>query len=275
MTKNKKVSISEIKLFKACRQAWYLKYHEHIEPVEKAENLETGVNYHSKLEDLYAGHLDTSDLSKESAMAKAYEKYIYPKFEVVSTEDWVIKNFDGSSFGMLGRTDGISNGALVEHKTTSETNLEEYEYGLQWDEQILAYMWLTGMRKMWYTIIRKPNIRQKKNESDEEFFNRMVAWYDEDTDTKIKLTEVFRTDEEVMAFAKHAEHIVSEIMKANNGLDDEIYRNTMYCTKWGRRCEYAGICLNYNPNEEYAGFVKDERRIDYGNRVDETESSGE
>ena len=44
-------------------------------------------------------------------------------------------------------------------------------------------MLLTGMRKVWYTVCRKPTIRQKKNETDEEFFGRMVAWYDEDTET--------------------------------------------------------------------------------------------
>ncbi len=258
--RNKKISVSELKLFKACRKAWYLKYHEHLEVAEKAESLVTGLSYHSKIEDLYAGKLDTSDLSKESAMAKAYEKYIYPKFKVISTEDWIVKEF-GNGYSLIGRTDGIADGAIVEHKTTSDTNLEEYEYGLQWDEQILAYMFATGMRTMWYTVCRKPNIRQKTNETDEEFFERCVKWFDEDTDTKIKLIKVVRTDEEVEKFRKHAARMAVEIANVE---EDDIYNNTAYCMKWGRRCEYAGICLNYVPNEVYAGYIKDERSIDYG-----------
>lgn len=263
---NNRMSVSEMKLFKACRQAWFFKYHEHLEVTEKSDALETGLSYHSKLEDLYAGKLDTSDLSKESAMALAYKKYIYPKFKVVSTEDWFIKDL-GNGFSLIGRTDGISEGYLVEHKTTSETNLEEYEYGLQWDEQILAYMYGNTVKKIKYTVCRKPNIKQKVNETEEQFFERMVNWFDEDTDNKIRLIEISRTSEEIEAFRKHCAKIAKEIGcidSDSNNCDENIYRNTAYCTKWGRRCEYANICLNYDPNEEYTGFTKDERRIDYG-----------
>ena len=268
--RNKTISISEMKLFKACRQAWFLKYHEHLEPIEKSEALETGTNYHSKLEDLYAGKLDTSDLSKESAMAKAYEKYIYPNFKVVSVEDWFRKDL-GNGYALIGRTDGISDGCLVEHKTTGETNLEEYEFGLQWDEQILAYMYGTGMREIWYTICRKPNIKIKKNETEEEFFDRMVAWFDEDTNDKIRLVKLSRTDEEVEAFRRHCAKIAKEIDEVAS--DDDVYNNTAYCTKWGKRCEYSGICLGYQSGLEYAGYFKDERRIDYGNEIAKADSN--
>ena len=271
--RNRTLSVSELKLFKACRQAWFLKYHEHLEPIEKSEALETGTSYHSKLEDLYNGELDVSDLSVASAMAKAYEKYIYPKFKVVSTEDWFLKEL-GNGFSLIGRTDGISDGCLVEHKTTGETNLEEYEFGLQWDEQILAYMYATGTREIWYTICRKPTIRIKKGETEEQFFNRMVEWYDEDTNNKIRTVKLYRTDEEVEKFRQHCAYMAVEIGNAAKAADDksilanyDIYRNTAYCTKWGKRCEYAGICLDYKSGTEYAGYFKDERRIDYGNQA--------
>lgn len=261
---NKKFSISEMKLFKACRQAWYLKYHEHLEVIDKSESLKTGLSYHSKIEDLYAGNLDVSDLSKESAMAMAYQKYIYPKFKVTSTEDWFTKEI-GNGYSIIGRTDGIADdGTLVEHKTTSVTNLEEYEFDLQWDEQLMAYMFAKNVREIWYTICRKPNIRQKVNESDEEFFERMVKWFDEDTDQKIRVIKISRTDEQIEKFRRHLLKMGFDIKHSTDNTDANIYRNTAYCTKWGTRCEYANICLNYNPNEEYAGFIKDERRIDYG-----------
>ena len=66
------LSISRVKLFKACRRAYELKYIEGLEPVSEAESLTIGKSYHSKLEDLYKnGDFDASDLSKESAMATA------------------------------------------------------------------------------------------------------------------------------------------------------------------------------------------------------------
>ena len=165
------LSISRVKLFKACRRAYRLKYIEGLEPVEKATALETGSNYHSKLEELYeTGDIDISDFSKESAMAMAYKKYIYPEFTVSRVEDWFRKELD-SDTDLIGRVDGMAeDGYIVEHKTTGSDITESYEYDLQWDEQVLAYMWLTGSRKIHYTICRKPTIRQKKNESDEDFF---------------------------------------------------------------------------------------------------------
>lgn len=251
-----RLSVSKIKLFKSCRRAYELKYVYGLEPVSKSAALETGTSYHEKLEQLYkTGDFDC-DFSKESAMATAYKKYIYPKFKVDEVEGWLSLDLpDGNN--MIGRLDGLSeDGKLVEHKTTS-LSPTEYEFNLAWDEQILAYMLMSGTREVYYTICVKPTIRQKKNESDEEFFDRMVAWYDEDTDQKIALIELSRTDEEVEQYRHDLEEISLEMDHAENlGV---YYRNTNHCKCWGRDCEYKSICLNYDPNQEYVEF---ERRED-------------
>lgn len=252
------LSISRIKLFKACRRAYELKYVEGLEPVETADALQTGLSYHALLEEMYGnGGKLPEGTSKELAMATAYRKYVYPFFKVASTENWVA--YDDI---LVGRVDGItSDGVLVEHKTTSSEITEEYEYDLQWDEQILAYMLMTGTRKVWYTVCRKPTIRQKKNESEEEFFDRMVEWFDEDTDSKIRVLEITRTDDEVEQFRQDLEAISHEVYGCTN-----YYRNTAYCKKWGRRCEYSSICLQYDPEQEYIDFVRTERRENSGDQ---------
>lgn len=244
-----RLSISRIKLFKACRRAYELKYIEGIEPVQKADALVTGTNYHEYIENLYNGNSDFGeDYSKEAAMALAYKMYIYPNLKLKEVEKWV----EYPELNLIGRVDGITeDGRLVEHKTTSMEITEEYEYNLQWDEQILAYMLMTGARDMVYTVCRKPTIRQKKNESDDEFFERMVSWYAVDTDSKIKVMHIHRTDEEVEQFRKDLGQIAKEIDKTGC-----FYRNTQHCFRWGRQCEYAPICLNYDPNVAYVGFVK-------------------
>lgn len=248
------VSISRIKLFKACRRAYELKYIEGLEPVEKAESLQTGLSYHALLEQLYKEGEFEEGITKEHAMATAYQKYIYPKFRVKSAEDWfeyMLPNGDK----LVGRTDGITeDGVLVEHKSTSGEITEEYEFNLQWDEQILAYMLATGTRKVWYTVCRKPTIRQKKGETEEEFFERMVAWYDTDTDSKIRLLCIHRTNEEVNAFALDLRKTIYEINHATF-----FYRNCLHCNKWGRRCEYSSVCLSYDPEQEYVEFERRER----------------
>lgn len=246
------ISISKLRLFKSCRRAYQLKYIEGLEPVKKPDALEKGINYHEKIEAIYRnGYCDVLDDKMESAMALAYEKYIYPHFDVKSVEDWfrVPLNSDDT---LVGRTDGITeDGCLVEHKTCAgNTNLDEYEYNLQWDEQILAYMFATDTRKMYYTLIKKPTIRQRKNESDEDFFNRMCQWYDEDADSKIRVIEITRTDEEIQEFADALMDMCAELRTSN------YYRNPSYCNHWGRMCEYASVCLHYDPNEEYVEFER-------------------
>ena len=229
---------------------------EMLEPIQKAEALETGSNYHKLLETLNTTGEIESGYTKEIAMATAYKKYIYPKFKVSEAEKWFEYDL-GNGDKFVGIADGIANdGHIVEHKTTSQEITEQYEYNLLWDEQILAYMLLTGMCKVWYTVCRKPTIRQKRNETDEEFFKRMVAWYDEDTESKIRLLEIERTDNEVEEFRQSLEEIKATIQEAE--MNKNFYKNTCHCNVWGRRCEYSSICLNYQPNAEYIDFYRKE-----------------
>lgn len=253
-----KLSITKVKCFESCRFAYKFRYIEKLEPVQKADALVTGSNYHEKIEQIYRdGYCLVDDNSKESAMALAYEKYIFPKFKVKAVEEWFEHPF-GKHHTLVGRVDGVAeDGYLVEHKTTSADDLEKYEYDLQWDEQILAYMLGYGVRKMWYTVVKKPTIRQKKNETEEEFFDRMCKWFDEDTENKIRVIEITRTDEEIEEFEKHLEALTD--MMENAETDDTfLYRNPLHCNCWGRRCEYSSICLHYNPNETYVDFIKTE-----------------
>lgn len=261
-----RLSISKIKAFKACRRLYELRYVEGLRPVQRAEALETGSNYHQLLEGLNTtGQFVDVDYSKEQAMAYAYKKYIYPNFHVVEAEKWLELDL-GNDDKLVGIVDGVADdGHIVEHKTTSMEITEQYEYNLLWDEQILAYMLLTGHRKVWYTVCRKPTIRQKQNETEEEFFNRMIEWYDEDTDSKIRLLEIERTDEEVEEFRQNLISIMTEMKVAENqsnnkasAVSNPFYKNTCHCDKFGRRCEYSSICLNYDPNQEYIEFTKKE-----------------
>lgn len=257
-----RLSVSKIKAFKSCRRFYELRYVEGLTPVKPAESLEIGSNYHSLIEQLYksGGWLlqrDAGGWTKELAMATAYAKYIYPKFKVKVVEKYVEYDL-GDGDKMIGYVDGMAeDGHIVEHKTCSAEITEQYEYNLLWDEQILAYMLMTGKRKVWYTVCRKPTIRQKKDETDEEFFERMVAWYDTDTESKIKLLEIEKADAEVADYEVDLHVMLATMQEATQ--QRNYYRNTCQCNMYGRRCEYSSVCLHYDPKQQYIDFVKEEQ----------------
>lgn len=252
-----KVSISQVKCYKACRRLYYLQYVEGLRYNKPIESLETGSNYHEMLESLYQkGDFEIDiDNPKVSAMACAYKKYVYPKFNVNAVEEW----FDiplTKKHSLIGRFDGkADDGFIVEHKTTSGDIGEEYEFNLQWDEQVLAYMLASGSRSVYYTVCKKPTIRLKQNETNEDFFKRCCDWYDEDTESKIRMFIVTRTDEEVLEFRKQLVKTVQEMEKCHL-----YYNNPNYCNSWGRRCEFSSICLNYDAKLEYVDFTKTDKR---------------
>ena len=251
-----RASISEVKAFKSCRRLWELKYCEGLVPLKKPDALETGAGYHDIVEALEKGEPFECGFTKEAAMATAFEKYILPKIKVTAAEEWVEKAI--GKHILFGRLDGLADdGCIIEHKTTSMDIAEggEYEYNLLWDEQVLAYMSMTGARKIHYTVCKKPTIRLKKDETEEAFFDRMVEWYDTDTEQKIRMFDVIRTDEEVAAFERMFEQVCDEIEHCRTA-----YRNTANCNCWGRRCEYSGVCLHYDPTVEYAAYVRGEAK---------------
>lgn len=265
-----RISASKVKCYKACKRAYYFRYVEELVPVETAQPLVDGSNYHAMIEQLYKNgwfEADVENNPKIAAMAMAYEKYIYPQFKVKTAEEWFEYNLT-DDVQLVGRFDGIAeDGLVVEHKTTSADVDDEYVYNLQWDEQILTYMLASGKNEMYYTVCKKPTIRQKQSETAEQYYERCCAWYAEDTDKKIRVIKVTRSEQEVASHKAALKYIVG-CMKDDERLSDEecskdefiYYRNCSQCTAYGRKCEFASICLDYDPKLEYVEFKKKEEQ---------------
>lgn len=261
-----KLSASKIKCYKSCKRAYFFKYIEELVPVQDAEPLVAGKTYHSMIENLYKTggvEVDVENNPKISAMAAAYEKYIYPQFKLKAAEEWFEYNLT-DNVQLVGRFDGIAeDGLVVEHKTTSAAVDDEYIYNLQWDEQILTYMLVSGKNEMYYTVFKKPTIRQKQNETAEEYYERCCAWYAEDTDKKIRIIKVTRSEKEVKAYKTALKYIAKDMQKDEKSKKPKeytFYRNCSQCTAYGRKCEYASICLDYDPKLEYVEFKKKEEQ---------------
>ena len=248
-----KHSISSIKLFKACPRAYELKYVYGVTPRITSDALETGLRYHEMIEQFEtSGKLPELD-SKEAAMAIAYARYIHKDMPRFQPEQWFEISI-GRSKRLIGRLDGKVDDAIVEHKTTSLASIDEYEVDLQRDEQLLAYMLATGCNKAYYTICRKPTIRQKQSETTEEFARRCLDWYTEDTYNKIRLVIVYRHHEQISQFGDELKAMFKVIDSSKKS--GFFYKNTCNCNVWGRKCEYAPICLDYDPEQKYVDFER-------------------
>ena len=258
-----KISSTKVKCYKACKRLYYLKYVEGLEYTQPIDALESGKSYHAEIEDMYNndGWFVPADDPKIHAMATAYCKHIYPQFKCKLVEQWFEYPLN-EEHTLVGRFDAIADdGCVVEHKTTSADVDDEYIYNLQWDEQILNYMLASGKNEMYYTVCKKPTIRQKQNETEEEFLERCIAWYDEDTGHKIRVIKVTRSEKEVEA-QKRALLALCITMKGEEEMEGTMnafgtsyfYRNPSHCTCYGRRCEFAPICLDYDPKLEYVEF---------------------
>ena len=260
------ISASKVKLYKACKRAYFFRYIEGLVPVETAQPLVDGSNYHAMLEQLYKEgwyQADVENNPKIAAMAMAYEKYIYPKFYVENAEQEFEYKLT-KNVTLVGRFDGIAeDGLVVEHKTTSCDVDDEYIYNLQWDEQILTYMLVSGRNEMYYTVCKKPTIRQKQNETAEEYYERCCAWYAEETDKKIRVIKVTRSKKEIENYKKELVFLANKMKE--DEMDEEeatFYRNCSHCKAYGRKCEYASICLDYDPKLEYVEFRHKEKTQD-------------
>lgn len=265
-----KISHSQLQCFKQCRRLYQLSYVEGLRSIYKAEPLVRGIAYHDYVDEIHkAGLLPPMPLDgglKPWIMAKAYYTHIYKSHkyfnsmeEFKETEVWFNYAIPKTLHEIVGRLDGIKNldvyddgvKILLEHKTYSSTIGEDYLYQLQFDEQVLMYMMVTGARYMYYTVCRPPTIRQHKNESDVDYVYRCEQWYAKDTSQKITVTFISRTNEEIEDFQAELIRTLDDIEFCNL-----FYRNTSHCQKWGRFCEYASICMNYSPDTQYVGFER-------------------
>lgn len=235
-----------------------LRYICNIIPVQKSEALERGTSYHECVEALVSGKDMPAATPKVVAMVNAFKKYVYPFLDFSSVEEWKRYNIGDGRHIIYGRVDGIDrSGAVIEHKTVSGEIDGDYLLRLDIDEQIPTYMLACNTNDVIYTVCSTPTIRQKKDETDDEYISRCAEWYAQSPHSRCTTVRIHRSDEELAEFAKEQCAVVDEIENCKS-----FFRNPNNCLKWGRLCEYAPICKKYDPNVGYVNFVKREA-IDY------------
>jgi hypothetical protein len=131
---------------------------------------------------------------------------------------------------------------LWERKTTSSIgqNLEK----LWSDSQITGYVVALrdagiNVRTVVYDEIQKTKIRQKKGETQDEFWARRDAVYLDNPDMYHR-EEVFVSDRQIADWRRDIWQVTQDILSCRR--TGHWYRNTSRCHDFYRTCEYAPLC---------------------------------
>ncbi|MFH2108551.1 MAG: PD-(D/E)XK nuclease family protein [Chrysiogenia bacterium] len=268
---------SAINAFKSCARKYYWRYVREIEARERPEALLLGTAVHEFLENHYRQlpYSPNDNLSfKSQAILKGVKEY-YPTryfddcdlFEPLAIEKVIqgeILNPEtgrpAREYAYGGRVDGLvimkrdaegfkaGDLLLLEHKSASKVD-DAYFERLQLDSQLLLYSLYLGrelgtlISGCLFNVIRKPSIRQRKNESEEEYGNRLRQ--------EMNWPEMYRrrflrfSDQRLHEIQKElwdAKNIVSKARQAG------VYTmNSNACFDYHRKCDYWALCSSQDP----------------------------
>lgn len=152
---------------------------------------------------------------------------------------------------LRGKVDGISelkNHELwqIEHKTKSRVDEEGILAALQFDFQNLMYSFILDMtndeliKGVIYNVIRKPQLRQGKDESPKSFFSRIKADIKSRQDWYYNRYEIVYSKKDKIKFKKQLDGILKEIKLFIAGELPDI-QNPAHCLH-PFKCEFLNFC---------------------------------
>lgn len=287
------LSVSRMTAFLACPRKHYYKYELGLLREDEALALRFGSAFHKALElralgatiaEAYEGAKEEKKLDEPIELAKLYGllKGYYARYK--GDNDCVGRMFPECKFELeiphsrtfmhVGVIDGLAtlkDGRLVivEHKTTGEdiSSTSDYWTRLQFNAQIFLYV-LAARANGWevdtviYDVIRKPAIRQKTNETAEEYGERLAADAAARPEFYFARREVSVLDSALAEFEIQRDLICKTLLHCRSAAR----HSTLPEHGWARNCngltcrncEYAGLCLQcVHVDAEHipAGFV--------------------
>ena len=154
---------------------------------------------------------------------------------------------------------------VIEHKTTSEDMGPGSDYlkRLRMDTQVSVYTTMTEAVAVLYDVLKKPGQRPAKatapearkykadgslyanqraeDESPEEYFNRLIEAIAADPDRYYARAEIVRFDSEIREHLADVWNTAARIR--SNQLAESYPRNPEACVRFGRTCEFFGVCV--------------------------------
>ena len=270
---------SAINAFKSCGRRYFWRYVREIEALVRPEALLLGTAIHGFLESHYCQlpYDSPNNLApKSQAILKGVREY-YPilylddidLFEPVALEKVIsgeILNPEtgrpAREYAYGGKVDGLvilkrdiegfkaGDLLLLEHKTTSKVD-EAYFERLQLDSQLLLYsLYLSrelgaSIAGVLFNVILKPSLRQKKNESEAEYHQRLrleMDWPQQYHRRYLRFPEMRL--QEIQKELWDAKNIIAKAR-----LENVFTMNSSACFDFHRRCDYWALCSSQDPEQ--------------------------
>lgn len=283
------LTYSAFSTFRACPRKYKNRYEDGLKPTSKVDSLYFGQMIHEAMTLCYQTggnrkvlwrYLDQAFPKNETefganrvrlmayAMLNAYaEYYAQEKFEIVGLDVEFIGEIrnprtgrESRTFLMAGKANGIveRDGELylLEHRTASTA--EEIDADKLWADSKAAlychYLRQNGYPVVGviYNMLVKTRIRPKANESDEEFAQRLQAWYAQDTAFQRLTLRI--PESRLTLLESEIWEVTQQYLGARRR--QEWLMNTASCFCYNRPCEYLPWCRSNFQSDHCAGLYE-------------------
>ena len=153
-----------------------------------------------------------------------------------------------------GVIDGLGEDSVTELKTTSRLD-SSYIDRLDIDFQVSTYLEAASrlkgrpIRKMNYAIIRWPSSKKRKNETPDDYIERIQQDYRDRPDFYYHHEVVTRSEQQMQLWREEAWEIHKRILEVDNG--GFAIRNTESCVGRYGRCKFLDLCCGAVTRDAY------------------------
>jgi hypothetical protein len=165
------------------------------------------------------------------------------------------------AFMFIGVLDNVADGCIVrDWKTTDDIPkyIDRTKLGFQADSQALLALAnginVTGVQ---YCLIQRPRIKLKKNQTPAEYEDECVQWI-ADQPMGVYEHELYFNTARLENAQWRIYHVAKQI--ADNRITGRWLMNSGACHSYGRRCEYASLCIAEVESVDTEQIIREEYR---------------
>ena len=286
---------SKIRVLNECQRKFYYQYVRNLEPTGTSLPLFIGSMVHKAMENWYGGmspddvcgmmaeHIrkemhkrgigkDSDELTKHTAMIQGMIAGYMEVFKDDLT-DWSIirteQSFQHDDF--VSTVDTLLVGkhglAFNDFKTASSIDVEVIK-SLGMDMQMQTYWRILEsvidmkVAEAYYTIIKKPKIRQKQTEIAEDYAKRVMDLYTETPDDYYHREPINRSQKHIDDVLNDVNWFIEAIWGKFDAFPEEITdpnhwpRNTKSCRNFFRNCPFINICRYGETTDKFLYFIE-------------------